>query len=48
MKAVKVYVAKLEAGIVKAEAKPAAALSGTAFQSANVAAEQAGLPRCVI
>ena len=47
-KAVKVYVAQLEAAIAKAEAKPASAVSGTAFMQANVAAERAGLPACVI
>ena len=47
-KAVKVYVAVLDNGIAAAEAKPAAAVSGVAFKKANVAAERAGLPACVI
>jgi hypothetical protein len=48
MKAVKVYVAKLEGGIAKVEAKPSEAISGSAFEGANAAAQRAGLPACTI
>lgn len=48
MKAVRVYVAKLNAGIAKVEAKPSEAISGTAFEGANAAAQAAGLPACTI
>lgn len=48
MKAVKKYVAQLDAGIAKIEAKPAEATNGAVFDGANAAAAQAGLPACTI
>ena len=48
MKAVKVYVAKLNQGIAKVEAKPTEAISGSPFEGANAAAQKAGLPACTI
>jgi hypothetical protein len=48
MKAVKVYVAKLDQGIAKAEAKPTEAITGSPFEDANAAAQQAGLPACAV
>jgi hypothetical protein len=48
MKAVKVYVAKLDQGIAKVEAKPSEAISGSPFEGANTAAQSAGLPACTI
>jgi hypothetical protein len=47
-KAVKVYAIKLEAAVTKAEANPPVAVSGVVFESANKAAERAGLRACVI
>jgi hypothetical protein len=47
-KAVKVYVAKLNAGIAKVEADPAEAVNGAVFEGANAAAQSAGLPACTI
>lgn len=48
MKAVKVYVAELDRGIAKVEAKPTDAINGSAFEGANAAAQRAGLPACTI
>lgn len=48
MKAVKVYVAKLDQGISTVEAKPTEAINGSAFEGANAAAQRAGLPACTI
>jgi hypothetical protein len=48
MKAVKVYVTKLDHGIAKVEAKPIEAISGAPFEGANGAARSAGLPACTV
>jgi hypothetical protein len=48
MKAVKAWVAKLNAGIAKVEAKPAEATNGAVFESADEAARSAGLPACTV
>jgi hypothetical protein len=48
MKAVKVYVTKLDRGIAKVEAKPIEAISHSPFEGANGAAHRAGLPACTV